>query len=63
MSERIDHTPKKEEEFLCMLTDRMGRDTRKVWMTQQECTDHIRNSPTDYYCVDPPQSRIRNRGR
>lgn len=47
-------------EFLCMLTDRMGRDTRKVWMTQQECTDHIRNSPTDYYVVEPCQSRERS---
>ena len=50
---------RKEMELLCMLTDRMGRDTRKVWMTQQERADHIRNSPTDYYVVEPHQSRER----
>jgi hypothetical protein len=46
-----------ELEYLCMLTDLIGRDTRLVWMTDQERSDHITHSRTDYYVVDPIQSR------
>ncbi len=51
---------RKEMEHLCMLTDEMGRDTRQVWMTDEECAEHIRTSPTDYYVVEPRQSRERS---
>jgi hypothetical protein len=50
---------KKEMELLCMLTDEMSRDIRQVWMTDEERAEHIRTSPTDYYVVEPHQSRER----